>query len=667
VGQAPPAIWISNIPSNAAFPGNFTATYSYSGTGSPTESVSSSTPSVCTASGSTVTYVSAGVCALTANAPATTDYAATSGEIQSFMVNQTALIPAPIYTYTASYDNVGNVVGYADTTDNYTSTIMGTWTFQYDALNRLLSGAATAGTYSGKNACWSYDDFGNRTIESVQASACSNAGNFASTLVFNANNQLSGVIPLGGGSQSPPTLLYDAAGDVAQDLVTSNQYVYDAEGRICAFSTPNGMGGSIVVGYLYDANGTRVAKGTIHSVLVNGVATLSCDLTQNGFTLTESYVLGPGGEELTMLDGSGAWQRTNVYGGTGQLATYDIAANPAHTSANGLPATAPALHFQLTDPLGTRRMQTNADGQPETDIQSLPYGDALAPSTDQYAPATADDATPLHFTGKERDTESGNDYFEARYYGSSMGRFMSPDPMGGHLEDPQTLNRYVYVRNNPLSLTDPTGLDFYLQCTQTKDNSSTCQSQQVGTNNQGKAVMATVEGVSGDNGFTATRVGNDANGALVDKTTGTGSYTASFDGKSVSLTNDKGQEASGAWLQGSANTSGIQGSGDLGKFNFSFTDHNNQTSLEADFTFAGSHEQAADALKAAGYKHWAIGEHSGADEFRLPAQGRNSSHFLIMGVTSDPKSGVPTTNGNMHAGEYYPGFNHTWHDVMKMP
>jgi RHS repeat-associated protein len=66
-------------------------------------------------------------------------------------------------------------------------------------------------------------------------------------------------------------------------------------------------------------------------------------------------------------------------------------------------------------------------GQPETDIQSLPNGDGLNPFSDQYAPATADDATPLHFTGKERDTESGNDYFGARYYASSMGRFMSPD------------------------------------------------------------------------------------------------------------------------------------------------------------------------------------------------------------------------------------------------
>jgi RHS repeat-associated protein len=66
------------------------------------------------------------------------------------------------------------------------------------------------------------------------------------------------------------------------------------------------------------------------------------------------------------------------------------------------------------------------------------------------------------YTGKERDAESGLDYFGARYYGSSMGRFMSPDP-GGLLfqkpEDPQSWNLYAYARNNPLSNVDPTGLD----------------------------------------------------------------------------------------------------------------------------------------------------------------------------------------------------------------
>ena len=70
------------------------------------------------------------------------------------------------------------------------------------------------------------------------------------------------------------------------------------------------------------------------------------------------------------------------------------------------------------------------------------------------------------FTGKERDTESGLDNFGARYDASSLGRFMTPDPLYlefHRLVDPQQLNLYSYVRNNPLSLTDPTGLD--ITCT----------------------------------------------------------------------------------------------------------------------------------------------------------------------------------------------------------
>ena len=62
------------------------------------------------------------------------------------------------------------------------------------------------------------------------------------------------------------------------------------------------------------------------------------------------------------------------------------------------------------------------------------------------------------FTGKERDSESGLDNFGARYDSSSLGRFMSPDPLGGRMIDPQTLNKYSYTRNNPINLIDPTGL-----------------------------------------------------------------------------------------------------------------------------------------------------------------------------------------------------------------
>lgn len=64
-----------------------------------------------------------------------------------------------------------------------------------------------------------------------------------------------------------------------------------------------------------------------------------------------------------------------------------------------------------------------------------------------------------HFTGKERDAESGNDYFGARYYASTMGRMLSPDSLGGDIGNPQTLNRYSYALNNPLVIVDPSGQD----------------------------------------------------------------------------------------------------------------------------------------------------------------------------------------------------------------
>jgi RHS repeat-associated protein len=68
---------------------------------------------------------------------------------------------------------------------------------------------------------------------------------------------------------------------------------------------------------------------------------------------------------------------------------------------------------------------------------------------------------PPQYTGKERDAESGLDWFETRYYGSALGRFASPDqPFAGqHVEDPQSWNMYSYVRNNPLRYTDPDGRD----------------------------------------------------------------------------------------------------------------------------------------------------------------------------------------------------------------
>ena len=68
------------------------------------------------------------------------------------------------------------------------------------------------------------------------------------------------------------------------------------------------------------------------------------------------------------------------------------------------------------------------------------------------------------FTGKERDAETGLDYFGARYYGSNIGRFTAPDPKprSAHITDPQSWNRYAYTLNNPLKYFDPDGMDVVL-------------------------------------------------------------------------------------------------------------------------------------------------------------------------------------------------------------
>jgi RHS repeat-associated protein len=249
---------------------------------------------------------------------------------------------------------------------------------------------------------------------------------------------------------------HDPSGNITYD--SANQYLYDAEGRICAIRN---LTVGIMTGYLYDADGTRVAKRYI----TNWSA--GCDTTQNGFTPTSAYVLGPGNEQLTETNGNGVWKHTNVYAAGALIATYD--SQPGNTS-NPNP-----LHFQLADWLGTRRVQTDYAGNIEESFSSLPFGDQL--SSLPTALATADDATEHHFTGKERDAESGNDYFNARYFGSSMGRFMSPDPLPwiswqdgdkderarfeDYIANPQNFNLYAYVRNNPLIYTDPTGESIY--------------------------------------------------------------------------------------------------------------------------------------------------------------------------------------------------------------
>jgi RHS repeat-associated protein len=116
---------------------------------------------------------------------------------------------------------------------------------------------------------------------------------------------------------------------------------------------------------------------------------------------------------------------------------------------------------------------TNASGMIQNESDYFPYGGERV-----YAQALANQN--YKFTGKERDSESGNDYFGARYFGSGMGRFLSSDPLpwvhwqhgkkndqekfAWYIANPQNFNLYAYVLNNLLNKTDPTGM-FHINAT----------------------------------------------------------------------------------------------------------------------------------------------------------------------------------------------------------
>jgi RHS repeat-associated protein len=126
------------------------------------------------------------------------------------------------------------------------------------------------------------------------------------------------------------------------------------------------------------------------------------------------------------------------------------------------------INWLVADQLGTPRMIFDKTGALATTKRHdyLPFGEELLASvglrnsnnnTLGYA---LGDGVRQKFTQKERDVETGLDYFGARYYSSTQGRFASTDPITmtvNRLHDPQQINLYAYCRNNPLVFIDPTG------------------------------------------------------------------------------------------------------------------------------------------------------------------------------------------------------------------
>jgi RHS repeat-associated protein len=96
----------------------------------------------------------------------------------------------------------------------------------------------------------------------------------------------------------------------------------------------------------------------------------------------------------------------------------------------------------------SNRLVTNSSGAALEQLGTFPFGESWYNASNDK----------LLFTSYERDPESGNDYAITRTYVNRLGRFASPDPLGGSIEDPQSLDHYSYVRNDPVNSTDPSGM-----------------------------------------------------------------------------------------------------------------------------------------------------------------------------------------------------------------
>jgi RHS repeat-associated protein len=184
-------------------------------------------------------------------------------------------------------------------------------------------------------------------------------------------------------------------------------YTYDHANRLTQV-----VSGTLTTSFTYNGAGDRVAK-TVDSV-------------------TTEYVLDPAAGLIQVLQETTAGQATNYLYGRDLLAQYDSG----------------TWAYHVNDGLGSVRQLADPAGQVVQGCSFSPFGVPLGESGGE----------PYGFTGEQWDASAGLVYLRARYYEPGVGRFISKDPLSGFVTRPQSLNRWVYVKNNPVNRRDPSGL-----------------------------------------------------------------------------------------------------------------------------------------------------------------------------------------------------------------
>ncbi len=295
----------------------------------------------------------------------------------------------------------GDVMGYWYQ-DGALSTASHKLSYSYDSLNRLGTAVATD---LSDNTLWSqtytYDRWGNMS--------CSGTG-LCTSMSYNAsnNNQLSSV--------GLASVTYDAAGNLTQDSssVPPHSYQWDAEGHIRSIDS------GTTANMTFNALGWRVYRSNA----------------------ARSYWVDPQGR---LLGGYwGQWNAAVPLGGR-TLAEYASGSNET-------------LYFDHPNALGSEEQWTNWAGSYAGEVQFYPWGAKWGDTTN---------GNLYHYFASLQLYDPEVDGYQPpnRYEIPRLGRWLTPDPLAGDITNPQSLNLYAYVMNNPTTFSDPLGLGGDDNCT----------------------------------------------------------------------------------------------------------------------------------------------------------------------------------------------------------